>query len=246
MGLYVAMLFLTRIPLPQVAFDERKMGSSIAFFPLVGAFIGGILTIVYTVGHKFLSGQVISVLIVTAATIITGGMHIDGFADTMDGLFCGGDREKKLLAMKDSRIGTYGALGIALLILLKYSLINSLSKEFVRSALITYPVISRWIMTMAIVFFPYARDKGLGKVFFSYKSPRHFIVSSAIGLTAVFLVAGVYGLMAALAVFVSAFFFIVYTVRQLGGMTGDTYGAINEVSEVVALFIYAILSFKRG
>lgn len=244
MGFYVALLFLTRIPLPQILLDDRKIASSVPFFPLAGAVIGGILSFTFLLGEKVLPLQVLPVIIITVWVSITGGMHIDGFADTMDGIFCGGGREKKLSVMKDSRIGAYGAMGIILLLLFKISLTGSLSRQYLIPALILAPVLSRWVMTYAIILFPYARESGLGRAFSLYKNPWYFITSSIIAIGITILVAKAMGFIIALIVIVAGFVLIKYIIGQLGGLTGDTYGAINELCEIVVLLIFAILSNK--
>jgi len=245
MGFYAALLFLTRIPLPQIRLDENKIALSLPFFPLAGAVIGGILTLIYIVGQKILPEQVVAGIIVVMSIIITGGMHLDGFADTMDGLFCFGDREKKLTVMKDSRTGAYGVIGLIIVILLKYLLISSFSKAYFISALICFPIISRWMMTFAIVFYPYARENGLGKAFAGQKLAA-FIFAGIITILINYITAGLEGLIVVLGVFVAGFLFIQYLLRQLGGMTGDTYGALNEFCEIVALLMFSILSFRIG
>lgn len=245
MGFYAALLFLTRIPLPQIRLDENKIALSLPFFPLAGAVIGGILTLIYIVGQKILQEQVVAGIIVVMSIIITGGMHLDGFADTMDGLFCFGDREKKLTVMKDSRTGAYGVIGLIIVILLKYLLISSFSKAYFISALICFPIISRWMMTFAIAFYPYARENGLGKAFAGQKLAA-FIFAGIITILINYITAGLEGLIVVLGVFVAGFLFIQYLLRQLGGMTGDTYGALNEFCEIVALLMFSILSFRIG
>lgn len=245
MGFYAALLFLTRIPLPQVELDENKIASSLPFFPLAGAVIGGILTLIHILGQRILPDQVVAGITVVISIIITGGMHLDGFADTMDGLFCFGDRENKLTVMKDSRTGAYGVIGLILVILLKYLLISSLSKAHLIPALISFPIISRWMMTFAIVFYPYAREKGLGKAFAGQKLSA-FILASITTILINYITVGLEGLIVVLGVFVAGFLFIQYLLRQLGGMTGDTYGAINEFCEIMALLMFSILSFRIG
>lgn len=245
MGFYAALLFLTRIPLPQVKLDENKIASALPFFPLAGAVIGGILTLIYIIGQIILPKQVLAGIIVVISIIITGGMHLDGFADTLDGLFCFGDREKKLTVMKDSRIGAYGVIGLISVILLKYLLISSLSKEYLIPALIGFPVLSRWMMTFAIVFYPYAREKGLGKAFAGQKLTA-FVIAGLFTVIISYITAEAEGLTVVLGVFAAGFLFNQYLLRQLGGMTGDTYGALNEFCEIMALFIFSILSFRIG
>jgi len=244
MGFYVALLFLTRIPLPQVMLDEKKIASSVPFFPLAGSVIGGILSLVYFLGGKFLPLQVLSVVITAGWVMVTGGMHIDGFADTMDGLFCGGGRDKKLSVMKDSRIGAYGTMGVVLLLLFKVSILGALSQQFMIPALILAPTLSRWLITYVIVLFPYARESGLGKAFSMYKSPWHLVFSSVCSISIAIMLAKYHGIVVSLILFGAGYIFIRYIMGQLGGHTGDTYGALNEVCEVIVLLFFAILSNK--
>ncbi|MCR4432025.1 MAG: adenosylcobinamide-GDP ribazoletransferase [Tepidanaerobacteraceae bacterium] len=244
MGFYAALLFLTRIPFPQVMLDEKKIASSVPFFPLAGSVIGGISSIIYFLGRKYLPLQVLSVIIIAGWAMVTGGMHIDGFADTLDGIFCGGSRDKKLSVMKDSRIGAYGAMGVVLLLLFKFSLITALSQQFIIPALILAPALSRWSVTYAIVLLPYGRESGLGKAFSMYKSPWQFVFSSilAIGIAAV--LANSRGIILLLILFLASFFISKYIISQIGGHTGDTYGALNEICEVIVLLFFVILSNK--
>ncbi|HHW04089.1 MAG TPA: adenosylcobinamide-GDP ribazoletransferase [Thermoanaerobacterales bacterium] len=242
MGFYIALLFLTRIPLPQVMLDEKKIASAVPFFPLVGSTIGGILSFIYFLGENILPLQVLSVIITASWVMVTGGMHIDGFADTVDGLFCGGSRDKKLSVMKDSRIGAYGTMGVVLLLLFKVSLLSALSKRFMINALILAPTLSRWIMTYAIIGFPYVRESGLGKAFSMYKSPWHFVFSSVCAASVAIMFAKYQGIVISFLLFGAGWVFIKYIMDQLGGHTGDTYGALNELCEVIVLLFFAILS----
>lgn len=246
MGFYIAILFLTHIPLPQMELDENKIASALPFFPLVGAVVGVIITLVCFLGQKILPYRTVAGVLVTTIIILTGGMHLDGFADTMDGIFCYGNREKKLTVMKDSRTGAYGVVGIVLTILLKYLFISSLSQDYLVPALISFPVLSRWMMVFSIVFYPYARENGLGKAFSIGKGPQSFMVASIFTILVTYLAAGFEGLITTVGVFIMGFLFIKYIFSQLGGMTGDTYGAINEFCEVIALMIFSVISFIRG
>ncbi|ADL08173.1 adenosylcobinamide-GDP ribazoletransferase [Thermosediminibacter oceani] len=240
MGLYAAFLFLTRIPLPYFELDQKHIARSLPFFPFVGAVIGVLLAGVDLILKKAVPAPALAALLVTLEMIVTGGLHVDGFADTMDGLFCGKEREKKLEVMKDSRLGAYGAIGVVLLLLLKYSAMLSILPEFRTRLLIIFPVISRWMMTYSITFFPYLREKGIGRVFNEDKSSMMFFLSTLFTLTIVFIAAGIEGIKIAFLTFVSGLLFSLYIFRQLGGMTGDTYGAVNEFCEIAALYIYLI------
>lgn len=245
MGFYTALLFLTRIPLPEIKLDEKRIATALPFFPLVGAVIGGVLTLIYIIGQQILPKQVVAGIIIVVSIIITGGMHLDGFADTLDGLFCFGDREKKLTVMKDSRTGAYGVIGLICVILIKYLLISSLSKDYLVPALIGFPVLSRWMMTFSIVFYPYARENGLGKAFAGQKL-TDFFFAGLITVLINYITVKMQGLIVVSGVFIAGFLFIQYLSRQLGGMTGDTYGALNEFCEIMALLMFSILSFRIG
>ena len=224
MGFYIAILFLTHIPLPQLELDENKIASALPFFPLVGAVIGVIMTLVCFLGQKVLPYHAVAGVLVTTIIILTGGMHLDGFADTMDGIFCYGDREKKLAVMKDSRTGAYGVVGIVLIILLKYVFISSLSQDYLMPALISFPILSRWMVVFSIVFYPYARERGLGKAFCVAKGPLSFFVASIVTILITYLTEGFDGLKAVFGVFLMGALFIKNVFSQLGGMTGDIYG----------------------
>lgn len=242
MGFYIAMLFLTRIPLPQIMLDEKKIASAVPFFPLVGGAIGGILLIIQSLGKNFLPVPAMAVILVALNTIITGGMHLDGFADTMDGLFCGGDREKKLAVMKDSCSGAYGVMGISLVFLLKYVLLTVIPANYLGCTLLSFPLLSRWVMTFAIIFFPYGRKKGLGKAFTYNKNPMGFYIGSILVIGLMYLMIGIHGIIATIITFIMGIGFILYIIKQLGGLTGDTYGALNEFCEIIALLVFVILS----
>lgn len=242
MGFYAALLFLTRLPLPQVMLDEKKIASSIPFFPLAGASIGAILSFIYFLGEKVLPLQVLSVLLTASWVVVTGGMHIDGFADTMDGIFCGGSRDKKLSVMKDSRIGAYGTMGVVLLLLFKVTLVTSISSRFIIPALILAPTLSRWMITYAIIEFPYVRENGLGKAFSVYKNPWQFVFASIFAVGIAIILVNFSGIVLLLILFISSYVLIKYIMSQLGGHTGDTYGALNEVCEVIVLLFFVILS----
>lgn len=170
---------------------------------------------------------------------------MDAVADTMDGLFCYGDREKKLTVMRDSRIGAYGVIGIILLILLKHVLFSSVVDYDIPWAILIYPVLGRWVMTYSMEFYPYARKEGLGKAFLASKSPRQFAISTLITIAVALSLGGVEGLTVAAVSLLGGMLLIGHLMRQFGGMTGDTYGAINMASEVFALLAFVIIAYTR-
>ena len=241
MNLYTAFLFLTRIPLPQIKFNENKIAGSVVFFPIVGTFLGIVLWALYKILSQFFSIQVTCIFILTAYLMLTGGMHTDGFADTLDGFFCGGEKQKKLEVMKDSLIGAFGTIGIVVLLLLKWSLLYSLNTKYMFHALLVFPTVSRWLMTIAIVYFPYIRPKGLGEAFRACRDYDRALFSTILMIIVVYISTGFQGLISSFFALLIAIVFIWYSLKQIGGLTGDVYGAVNEIGEVIILASFNIL-----
>ena len=114
--LLVALMFFTRIPMPRwVPFDEARLNGASRYFPLVGLLVGAVAALVYGVAVNLWSPALALVLATAATVLLTGAFHEDGFADVCDGFGGGWDREQVLSIMKDSRIGTYGTVGLGLL-----------------------------------------------------------------------------------------------------------------------------------
>lgn len=243
MGFYIALVFLTRIPLPQLELDKEKITASVPFFPLAGAVIGIVMWGVFTWGQFLLPPSVLAAVLAAADIAVTGGMHMDAVADTMDGLFCYGDRDKRLSVMRDSRIGAYGVIGIVLLILFKYALFHAMLDINIPQGMLVYPILGRWVMTYSMEFLPYARKEGLGKDFTSSQSPYKFMLSTAITLLLTWVFSKTQGLIAAAAAMAGGILLTGHFMRQFGGMTGDTYGAVNMAAEVCALSAFVIQYF---
>ena len=173
-----------------------------------------------------------------ALAIVTRGLHLDGFMDVCDGLFGGYNPERRLEIMRDSYVGAFAVVGAVSLLLLKYGALVSLltldapGKGWV---LLLFPALSRWSMVIALGAFPYARRQGLGS---SYHQGTARLATAGAALTVVVIAAlagGIGG--GALLAGVSALAWLLGRVmsRMLGGLTGDTYGAVNEITEAVTL-----------
>jgi len=240
-GILFAFYQLTRLPLPAVPFDEVACGRSIAFFPAVGFFLGSILAALEWTAGWFYPTQVRAALLVAGMVVLTGGIHLDGFIDSIDGLFSGRPRERKLEIMRDSRVGAFGVIGIICLLLLKYSLFQGLTDQALTRLLPVIPALSRWGMSLAIVAFPYARQEGLGKFYVAYAGNKELVVATIMAAAAAALLGppGIWLMTTAGAVTLLAGWKIK---KELCGLTGDTYGFINEFLEVVLLLAaYPIL-----
>lgn len=248
-----ALQFLTRIRLfRDPDYDDGLFGRSVKFFPLVGLLAGSILAGVAVLTGGWLPGTVRSTLLVTLSVFITGGLHCDGLMDSADGLFSGRSRERMLEIMKDSRVGSFGVVAIFLLLLWKWALLHDLPDSLLVPALISMMTFGRFAMILAILRFPYARPEGMGKAFALYAGTHSLgpALATLLGLLAVFyfvtgpLVCGI-AAAAALAAILFAFWFGRWTTHKLGGMTGDTYGAVTELSELVVLIVFVLSTFAK-
>ena len=178
--------FMTRIPVfVNVEYDEEKLGKSIKYFPLVGAVIG-----IFLFGINFLAGkvtenrQIIAVIIVVAEIFITGILHIDGLADTFDGLFSYAKKERMLEIMKDSRIGTNGAVVLILYFITKIILLSEVKPEYI----LLYPIISRLSTSMNAGLGEYARKDGMSNSIIEKNGPKEAVISVVITAVLSFLI----------------------------------------------------------
>lgn len=239
--------FLTRIRIyREVEWSAERFGRSVVYFPLVGAVIGALLAsgcwllaTYLPLFHFTFPPHALAACLVVAHIVITGGLHCDGFMDTMDGIFSGRSRERMLEIMKDSRVGANGVTAFALLILLKWSLLLDMPVAKLPAVLFLMPVIGRLVMVIGITSFPYARPDGMGKAFAQHAGKTSLMAAGVYtaALTSLF---GAATLLLCLAAVGAGVGIAVYISRQLGGLTGDTYGAITELTELVVLFLYAL------
>lgn len=232
----VALSFLTRLPGGVDPADDAELAGSLAAFPLVGALLGAVIAGVLTLAAALLPAQVAAVLAFAALVAATGGLHLDGLADTFDALGSGKDRARRLEIMRDSRIGAHGATALALFSIAAVGCLEALVERGV-SALIGALAVARSLVVVAIALYPYARAQGLGRPF-AQVGRRTVLVAAAIGLVAALLAPSPGALAALGAAFVAslvALGFWAWLARSLGGLTGDTYGAGIVVAEVAYL-----------
>jgi len=240
---FVALGFLTRIPVPGEGdnFTSNSLSRSIIFFPIVGGIIGVVNAGLYLVIEPFLPRSVLSVFIVALPIFMSGGIHFDGLLDSCDGLFSGRSRERTLEIMRDSRVGSMGVIAGLLNVMLRYSILIELPEAILPVLLITQGITGRWVMAMALHFFPYARKEGgLGQGFASEKRVSYVMVSSLLALLIIGLVNGVAGILISLMVGGLSLLLAIWVVRKIGGLTGDVYGALNEVSENFFLLLWLV------
>jgi adenosylcobinamide-GDP ribazoletransferase len=221
--------------------EDRVFGASQAWFPLVGLALGGALYGFWQAFDGAFSAPVLGWLLAAALVVLSGGLHVDGFADTTDGLYGGRSRDDSLRIMRDSHIGALGAASLVLLLGLKATCFASLAAGRAEALILT-PVLSRWAMVVAIAAFPYARGSGLGAAFNRASLPWPAALAT---LTAVVAAAVLLGPDAAIVLAVAGLVALAIgslVSRHLGGLTGDVYGAINESVEVVLLLTFLLLA----
>ncbi len=237
-----ALSFLTILPVGHPPFSEEKeLATTMAFFPLVGLVIGLILALGYYLFSFLFSGALVLWLTIGLLAFLTRGLHLDGFADTMDGLGSGGPREKILEVMRDSRIGAFGVIGLILLIGAKYLALDQIPRASISYALILMAVMGRSAMVLVCYRSPYARSsEGLAKPFVENLKARDVLISSALTFGIAILFMGVKGIAILLGIALFSLGYRYFFIKKLGGVTGDVLGAANEMVELLCLLLFTI------
>jgi len=226
--------------------NEKIFGKAILYLPIVGLIIGSINAAFYSSLLFFFPSSIAGVLVVLGNACLTGAFHVDGLADTCDGIFSGRNRERVLEIMKDSRIGTNGACAIIFDFMLRAACLASMSKSHVVFALIVAPIISRTMITI-LMRSNYARaNKGLGSLFIDNVTKKNVLLTLLFGSVLVMLFMAFVvvdkGLLLGLMLLIFNLAIILsykkMIIAEIGGMTGDTLGAGNEVCEVSILLMF--------
>ena len=241
MGFWAALQFLTIFPTPLGhKADARLPGQSLPYFPLVGLILGGILVGLHYGMSLILPYAIVPALLITTLVILTGAQNVDGFIDTCDGVFAGKSKRERLDIMSDTKVGALGIVGIVLLLLLKYTSLFSVSLTL--PALLLMPTLSRWTMVAMIFTFPYAKKFGMGLPFKQGATWQRLTVATVIALVVAVVLLKWWGLVLMAVLLLIAFGVASYFQSRLGGLTGDNYGAINELSEVLVLVLIILIS----
>ena len=238
-----AFSFLTILPVGYPSLSEGKeLARSMAFFPLVGLIIGFILALGYYLFSFLFSGALVLWLTIGLLALLTRGLHLDGFADTMDGLGSGGPREKILEVMRDSRIGAFGVIGLILLIGAKYLALDQIPSPSISYTLILMAVMGRNAMVLVCYRSPYARSEGgLAKPFTENLGGREMTLSLATAFGIALLVMGMKGVVVFLLIGLFSLVYRYFFIWKLRGVTGDILGAANELAELLCLLLLVIL-----
>ncbi len=244
-----ALQFLSIFSLPgaRQLFDEGIMEERLivgaAYFPVIGILLATALGLLTLITTPYLPALVIAALLLTAHIILTGGLHLDGLMDSYDGLFGGKTIEERLEIMRDSRVGSFGVLGAACILLLKFACLTSLSERQLWLAFLIIMPTARWCMVLALYLFPNARETGLGSAFRQAVTREHMLIAGVLSLAVAILVGRIPGLIVWFVVSLAALGMGKWITRLLGGLTGDSYGAIAETMEALA---FLLLVFMRS
>ena len=231
----LAFSFLTVIPMPTLEYQPGLLGRAGRWFPLVGLLLGGVLTLAHWGLSQLFPPLLTSALVTTLWAALTGGLHLDGLADCCDGLLAATSRERRLEIMRDPRTGAFAVVGVVLFLLLKVMALAALPAA--QPALLLAPTWARWLLLWGARQ-PLARPSGLGADFAAGLTGRNQALALLLPLL---LFVPFFTLQTVLAVLaaVAATGWLIHLARQrLGGVTGDVYGLVVEVSELVILLAY--------
>jgi adenosylcobinamide-GDP ribazoletransferase len=238
-SIVAAFQFLTISPtLIKRMFTSQEMGRAVGWFPLVGIVLGLLLYGINNAAQLIFPVSVSAALTLFAWVTFTRAFHLDGFMDTCDGLFGGFTAERRLEIMKDSRMGAFGVAGGVLILIAEYSALSASTNLFV--ALILATTLGRWSSPLVIYWFPYAREDGLGIEMKRNVGWREVLLATSIMSVTAWLVYGWPGFLFMVAAAAIGFLVAVYVMRLLPGLTGDIYGTVTTMVEMLTLVFFTI------
>jgi adenosylcobinamide-GDP ribazoletransferase len=233
----IALQFLTVFPVTiKEKLDKEDFGKALVYFPLTGLLIGSLLYFFLMISG-FLPNPVRAAIMLIIPIIITGGLHLDGFSDTCDGFYGGGGKEKILGIMRDPRTGPMGVIGLISLLLLKFTLFLSVTQNMMWKLLILTPLFARWAQVLACHMSNYAREEGKAGYFIRYSGEKEIFIAGSYTFALFLLLTGFKGVILFAILTIPVILFIRWSKKKIGGMTGDTIGALSEGMEVLVLLM---------
>ena len=226
---------------------SETFGASLRWFPPIGFLLGASLVMMDRLLESIFLPVVLNIVMLTLYVLVTGGLHLDGWADTVDALSGGKDPEHRLTILRDSRIGALGATGLMLILGLRYAALLSLPVGFREGMLFCMPAIGRWAMVIGCWGVVYPRPEGLAAQFIRTVWWRDVLVATMVvglGLWGMFDM--VIAVMLMIGVCLVVRFVVWWMSRKFGGITGDVLGAMNEGSEVLFLILGPVLLVFSG
>ncbi|WDV44809.1 adenosylcobinamide-GDP ribazoletransferase [Clostridiaceae bacterium M8S5] len=232
-GFLLMLTFLTRIPINiKFEFKEKDFLSAVYIMPIIGLIIGGLMYTV-TLPSQYFHKPIISIVVWIIYIYITGGLHIDGLADSVDGILSNRSKERVLEIMKDSRIGAFGVLAIFMLFTFNIALTCYIDPRYI---LLT-PVVGRCSGVVAASIGRYARKDGMGKAIIESSGKKEAILAILISGIISFIVSGLVSLTFLIGAIFTAVLIVKYFTKKIDGITGDTIGFTIEFTQCIYLFI---------
>jgi len=241
-ALRLALAFLTVVPVPlrDDEFAPASLADARLAYPIVGALIGLALAgLSEGLRRAGAFPGVAAFLLVAAGSALSGGLHLDGLADTADGLFLWGDADRRLAVMRDPRVGSFGVAALVLVLLGKFAALGALAGPARSLAILGAATIGRSLVLVSAGLAPYARPDGTGRIVVDATRPRDALGAAVVAVAVGLGVAGRPGLIAAVLALGTALALTRLASRKLGGVTGDTLGALIELGELIVLLTLA-------
>lgn len=243
---FLALTFLTRIPGPRgMTFSPEALNKSSRYFTLTGLIVGAISALFFILCSMVLPHS-LSILMSMIITIwLTGAFHEDGFADVCDAFGGGYSKEQILTIMKDSRIGTYGTVGLVLILACKYLCLFNLDRSITPFAIIAGHSISRFASTSVIFIYEYVREDALAKVkpLAMKMDMTGLLMNGLFGIATILFLGNWLYVLLIIPVIIAMLTTAEYFKRKIGGYTGDCLGAVQQITEVV-FYLGLIMSFR--
>lgn len=243
-----AVQFLTRIPMPYLPYDPDSLSRAVKFFPVVGLAIGNAAALLHQLLTPHLPRLVTALLVIAFLVSITGCLHEDGLADTADGFGGGSSREQILIILKDSRIGSYGGAALTLSLSARVLLLASLPLTQIPQYLIAAHVLCRWTTLPLSYYLASARSQqdqagaGQGARIAKLTTRGTLIVGSIFSLAICTFALRTHAAAAVAATILVTFLSGLYYQRRIGGVTGDCFGATNQLAEIAVYLTGAWLA----
>jgi adenosylcobinamide-GDP ribazoletransferase len=239
---FAAIQFLTLFPVPASwSGSERELGRSVPYFPVVGLLIGALVAVFALGLEHVLPGLPVSVIVVFALIAASGALHLDGLADTADAFLSSRPKERMLEIMRDSRVGPMGVAAIVAVVLLKVSLVSSVTGPLQWRMLVLMPLAGRCSLVLVMALLPYARPEGgLATVFQTNRKAYDPVFALIVLLVGGWFIGRWMGLAAGIASIGGCLLFATHVYHKIGGSTGDTHGATCELVEIIPALVAVV------
>jgi adenosylcobinamide-GDP ribazoletransferase len=244
---FTSLMFFTRIPCPEwVDYSEEYLNKANMYFPFIGWIVGGSSALIFWMSSLLFPLSICVIISMIASILITGAFHEDGFADVCDGFGGGWTREKILEIMKDSRVGSYGVIGMILMLGTKFTALNQMNVHIIPAAMIAGHSISRFAAASVIFTHSYCRENedSKAKPLAKKMTVTELIIAAIFGFLPLLFLGNYIFLFAIIPVFFARQYLTHFFEKWIGGYTGDCLGAIQQVTEVVFYLSIGLISWK--